>query len=88
MTRFFTILFLVLILYYLLRFVLRSFFSSGRGRNKNNGPEELVQDPHCLTYIPKRSAFKKKVRGQVLYFCGEKCFKSYLLGGKKAFDKL
>ncbi len=83
MSRFLTILFLILIIYYLLRFIIRPFFSSEGTRDKNKGPEELIQDPYCLTYTPKRSALKKKVRGEVLYFCSKKCLKSYLRGKKE-----
>jgi uncharacterized protein len=68
---------LILILYYLLHFLIRDMPSSKKRADKNLGPEELVQDPYCQTYIPKRSALKKKVGGQVHYFCHKKCFKNY-----------
>jgi YHS domain-containing protein len=57
--------------------------SSGKKKNQKNELEELVQDPYCKTYIPRTSAFKKKVGGQVLYFCCESCLKSYLRGEVK-----
>jgi YHS domain-containing protein len=53
-------------------------FSSGKKRDRKQDPEELVQDPYCQTYIPKQSALKKKVEGQVQYFCSEKCMKSFI----------
>jgi len=52
--------------------------------NRGSEPEELVQDPNCQTYIPKRSAVKKKIAGNVLYFCNQKCLKNYL---KKIAEK-
>jgi len=63
-------------------FVLRLLFKglAGRKRTTDNekGPEELVQDPSCHTYISKRIAVRKRVRGQDYYFCSEKCMKNYL----------
>jgi YHS domain-containing protein len=46
--------------------------------NRESEPEELVQDPNCQTYIPKTSAVKKRISGNVLYFCSQKCMKRYL----------
>jgi YHS domain-containing protein len=51
---------------------------------RESEPEELVQDPNCQTYIPKRSAVKKKIAGNVLYFCKKECLKNYL---KKIAEK-
>ncbi|MDI6763713.1 MAG: hypothetical protein QME83_11875 [Thermodesulfobacteriota bacterium] len=78
MLRLIFFVFLTLILYSLLRFLFKAMLSSGKKRDRKQDPEELVQDPYCQTYIPKRSALKKKVEGQVLYFCCEKCLKSYV----------
>jgi len=41
-------------------------------------PEELVQDPYCRTYIPKRSAMKKRIDGKDCHFCSAECLKKYL----------
>jgi len=41
-------------------------------------PEELVQDPHCQTYIPKKSALKKRIAGELLYFCNQGCMENYM----------
>lgn len=69
---------LILILYYLLHYLIKDMPSLKKQAKGKNDPDELVQDPYCQTYIPKRSALKKKVEGQVLYFCDEKCLKSYV----------
>jgi YHS domain-containing protein len=45
---------------------------------KEAEPEELIQDPYCQTYIPKKSAIKKKIAGRVLYFCNQECMKNYM----------
>jgi YHS domain-containing protein len=46
--------------------------------DRKSEPEELVQDPYCQTYIPKRSALKKRVAGRDYYFCNRDCLKRYL----------
>jgi YHS domain-containing protein len=42
------------------------------------GPEggvidEMVQDPYCKTYVPKREAVKKTIGGETFSFCSEAC---------------
>ncbi len=83
MLRLIFYIFLALVFYTLLRFLLTVTFSSGKKRDRKQDPEELVQDPYCQTYIPKQSALKKKVKGEVQYFCSEKCVKSYTRSEKK-----
>jgi YHS domain-containing protein len=51
--------------------------------NRKFEPEELVQDPYCQTYVPKRSAVKKKIAGRLLYFCNQECMENYINGIKK-----
>jgi YHS domain-containing protein len=46
--------------------------------NREVEPEELVQDPYCQTYIPKKSAVKKKIAGRSFYFCNQECMKKFL----------
>jgi YHS domain-containing protein len=46
--------------------------------NMRDEPEELVQDPYCRTYIPKRSAVKKRIAGKDCYFCNPDCLRKYL----------
>lgn len=40
--------------------------------------EELVQDPVCKTFIPRRDALKARKDGQDYYFCSEGCRKRFL----------
>ena len=35
--------------------------------------DEMIQDPSCKTYIPRRDAIRKIVSGQEYFFCSEKC---------------
>jgi YHS domain-containing protein len=40
--------------------------------------EELVQDPYCQTYIPKRSALRKRLFGRNYYFCKKECLEKFI----------
>ena len=83
MGRFFLLLFLFLFLYYLLILFLRGLRGGGKKSNRATEPEELVQDPYCLTYISKRRAIHKKISGKDHYFCNRECLKKYVNQEKK-----
>ncbi|OGP53274.1 MAG: hypothetical protein A2162_04190 [Deltaproteobacteria bacterium RBG_13_52_11b] len=74
------ILFIVftVILYTILHFLIKGMSPNRRRANRSVEPEELVQDPCCQTYIPKRSAIKKKLEGKDYYFCNQQCLRNYL----------
>jgi YHS domain-containing protein len=40
-------------------------------------PDELVQDPVCGTYIPRKDALRTDKDGQAYYFCSEGCLKRF-----------
>ncbi|HAY20742.1 MAG TPA: hypothetical protein DCY27_00935 [Desulfobacterales bacterium] len=40
--------------------------------------EELVQDPVCKTFIPRRNALKAQKDGVDYFFCSEGCRKKFL----------
>jgi uncharacterized protein len=42
--------------------------------------EELVEDPHCHTYVPVSQAVRTEIDGKTVYFCSRKCLDQY---GKK-----
>jgi YHS domain-containing protein len=71
------------ILYYVLHFLIKDISSRTKKTDGRDEPEELVQDPYCQTYIPKRTALKKKVGGMVYYFCGQECMERYFRKGKE-----
>jgi YHS domain-containing protein len=50
--------------------------------NQESEPEELVQDPYCKTYIPKRWALKKRISGKNYYFCKKECFINFIQNEK------
>jgi YHS domain-containing protein len=35
--------------------------------------DEMVQDPFCKTYIPRREAVKKVIDGEAHFFCSDEC---------------
>ncbi len=39
--------------------------------------EEMVQDPHCGTYVPRHEAIEERSRGGTLYFCSTACRDAY-----------
>jgi len=78
MLRFILFILLLLILYYVLNFLIRDMRIIRRTIDRKSEPEELVQDPYCQTYIPKRSALKKRITGRDYYFCNRECLKKYL----------
>ncbi len=40
--------------------------------------EELVQDPVCKVFIPRRNALKAHKNGEDFFFCSEGCRKKFL----------
>jgi len=69
--------FLILIgLAYLAFHVIRRYL--GPGRKTETPPEsgqidEMVQDPFCKTYVPRRTAHRRVIGGKECFFCSEAC---------------
>ena len=78
MLRFILFILLLILLYHVLHFFIKNMLLIKRTMDRKSEPEELVQDPYCQTYIPKRSALKKRVAGKDYYFCNRECLKRYL----------
>jgi YHS domain-containing protein len=66
------------VLYAILHFLIKNMPSNRRRANRSMEPEELVQDPCCQTYIPKRLAIRKTVAGKEYYFCNQDCLRNYV----------
>ena len=50
--------------------------------------DELVQDPVCKLYVPRREAVVLRVNSGPLYFCSEKCRDHYVQqGGQQPGDQ-
>jgi YHS domain-containing protein len=50
---------------------------------KTQGPDVLVQDPVCKTFIPRREALKAEKDGVTYFFCSEGCLKRFLSSDRK-----
>lgn len=76
----------IFILIYLLYRLLKKYISGSRdatveSRKWNQQGEvedEVIKDPHCGVYYPKRAMIPVKVEGSILYFCSENCKNAYL----------
>ena len=73
---------LLLLLYAILHYLIKDMFKQRRRLNRELEPEELVQDPHCQTYIPMGTAVRKRVAGRDYYFCSKDCVRKFLDGKK------
>jgi len=60
--------------------LLKSLGMTGGPRADGSGPfpvDELVQDPVCKLYVPRREAFALKSDGGTVYFCSQACRDQY-----------
>ncbi len=48
-----------------------------RGRDEEKVIDEMVQDPSCQTYIPRREAIRKVVQGREYFFCSKECARKF-----------
>jgi len=78
MARFILFILLLLLLYAILHYLIKDIFMQRKKLNRESKPEELVQDPHCQTYIPKGTAVRKRVEGKEYYFCNKECLRKFL----------
>ncbi|MGB3941657.1 MAG: hypothetical protein WBK96_09220 [Candidatus Manganitrophaceae bacterium] len=74
----FTVLLFTLLTFLLGRFPRRSWSRRPEGQSTPpNAGDELVQDPNCLTYLPKKQALKSRSNGVTQYFCGSDCMTAF-----------
>ncbi len=78
MARFILFVVLAYIFYHLLKFFFKETTPRKRNPEARLEPEELVQDPYCQKYIPKRLAIRNRIQGRDFYFCDRDCMDSYL----------
>ncbi|MGE5841897.1 MAG: YHS domain-containing protein [Deltaproteobacteria bacterium] len=45
--------------------------------------DEMVQDPQCKTYVPRRQAVEKTIDGKSYHFCSDSCASKFLQEGKR-----
>jgi uncharacterized protein len=79
--RFLYWIFTYLVLFLLLRAVLRLFmggYRSGRRPSESKAAaRELKKDPVCGTYVPAGGGITRDVNGQLFHFCSEACRDKY-----------
>jgi YHS domain-containing protein len=76
---------LPLLLFLLVRNMLRGFFAGSPPRRAMQQPQappvpvggELKKDPVCGTYVSAATALQEKVKGETLYFCSRECKERY-----------
>ena len=58
----------------------RRYMSLGQKPQQGQGEgsvDEMVQDPSCMTYIPRRGAQRKVVGGKEFFFCSKECAEKF-----------
>jgi YHS domain-containing protein len=84
MLRFAIRLIVLLVLFLLIRSVLRDLFTRSSRVPNRTTPKvpttgELKRDPVCGTYVHAQTGLTASIKGQVFYFCSEECRKKYLV---------
>ena len=68
------------ILAYLLYRIVKGIFSPKpkvhRGRAQGI-VDEMVQDPFCKTYVPRRDSVRRVIQDQEVFFCSDDCADKY-----------
>jgi YHS domain-containing protein len=65
---------LLVVLYFLLRQAVRGFKSRNvDGRGTSLDQDQMVEDPVCHTFVPRRTAVIEQVGGQTYCFCSRQC---------------
>jgi len=80
MIRNLLVFFVIVILYYALKTVLRSAFKAyheERDLPTQLKGEEMVLDPECRTYVVRDRAVTRRVQGKIHSFCSEACAQRY-----------
>ena len=76
---------LPLLIFLILRSVIRTLFASSPAPPAKRGPDpppvpaggELKKDPVCGTYVSAAASLSEKVGGEMVYFCSDDCRKRY-----------
>lgn len=78
--RLFATIFVIWLIFKISRWLMAASEQKGNLQKKTPTPkiDDLVEDPHCHTYVPTGNAYKILLNGQNIYFCSELCSKEYL----------
>jgi YHS domain-containing protein len=81
MWRFFVLGVLLVIVYFMVRSVLRGLLGKdkevARSVGSSGSPSEMVQDPVCGMFVPKEGSFFLQQEDRTYFFCSETCRASY-----------
>ena len=75
-----------IVIAYLLYRILKTYFGKRKGLEKRSSGsviDEMVQDPHCKTYIPRKDAKQRVIEGHEYSFCSDECASKFELEGKE-----
>jgi YHS domain-containing protein len=80
--RFLALAIVGLLVYLVLRATVNAFLAGFRGQSRQvparrAGTDELVKDPVCETYIPRRKAITRGSGPEARYFCSAACADRY-----------
>jgi YHS domain-containing protein len=66
---------LVIVLYFLLRQAARGFKKNREvdGRGSSLDQDQMIEDPVCHTFVPRRTAVVKEISGRTYCFCSKEC---------------
>jgi hypothetical protein len=81
--RFLALAVLAFLIFLIIRASVNSFLAGLRGGSRGAparrmGRDQLVKDPVCETYIPRRKAISRGSGPDVRYFCSAACADKYL----------
>ena len=76
MVRLIIYLIILAVVYWVIKRAL--FPSKSKMTESKETAEELVQDPVCQCYIPKKQSYAVSFKGKKLFFCSEECHSKYM----------
>lgn len=87
--RYIILIILIFFIYYILKsmflgfkrrfFVDRRYFSG-----ISDIDDEMVKDPYCSVYVPKKNALKHKSKKGIIFFCSKDCMEKYLISNPES----
>jgi uncharacterized protein len=81
MLKFLIIGILIYLLYILVKGLFRKDKEIHRGSPGTGVIDEMVRDPVCETYIPKRQAIRRVIDGKEFFFCSKECADKFETSG-------
>ncbi|MBW1915334.1 MAG: hypothetical protein JRI86_10420 [Deltaproteobacteria bacterium] len=76
---------LIIVLIYIIGRLFRVVFGRRKHRYRGSNGEvvdEMVQDPSCNVYVPRRGSIRRVVHGKELFFCSNECAEKYISDSK------